>query len=66
MNIQFKQTKALRSLVMPIGDPQDGFSYPTLTLMIDPYYNLTLVFLPRLSRVDCSLVVLELAHIVVK
>ena len=25
------------SLVMPIGDPRDGFFYPTLTLMIDPY-----------------------------
>ena len=22
---------------MPNGDPQDGFSYPTLTLMIDSY-----------------------------
>ena len=22
---------------MPIGDPQDGFFYPTLTLMIDSY-----------------------------
>ena len=25
------------SLVMPIGDPRDGFFYPTLTLMIDSY-----------------------------
>ena len=25
------------SLVMPIGDPQDGFFYPTLTLRIDAY-----------------------------
>ena len=26
------------SLVMPIGDPRDGYFYPTLTLMIDSYY----------------------------
>ena len=25
------------SLVMPIGDPRDGFFYPTFTLMIDSY-----------------------------
>ena len=25
------------SLVMPIGDPRDGFFYPTLSLMIDSY-----------------------------
>ena len=25
------------SLVMPIGDPRDGFFYPTLTLMMDTY-----------------------------
>ena len=25
------------SLVMPMGDPRDGFFYPTLTLMMDPY-----------------------------
>ena len=25
------------SLVMPIGDPRDGFFYPTLILMMDPY-----------------------------
>ena len=25
------------SLVMPIGDPQNGFFYPTLTLMTDSY-----------------------------
>ena len=25
------------SLVMPIGDPRDGFYYPILTLMIDSY-----------------------------
>ena len=25
------------SLVMPMGDPRDGFFYPTLTLMIDTY-----------------------------
>ena len=30
----------LASLVMPNGDPQDGFFYATLTLMIDSY-NLT-------------------------
>ena len=30
------------SLVMPIGDPQDGFFYPNLTLMINSY-NLFLV-----------------------
>ena len=29
-------------MVMPIGDPQDRFFYPTLTLGIDSY-NLTLV-----------------------
>ena len=28
------------SLVMPNGDPRDGFSYPTLTLMIDSYNTL--------------------------
>ena len=27
----------LTSLVMPIGDPQDGFVYPTLTLMMESY-----------------------------
>ena len=27
----------LTSLVMPNGDPRDGFFYPTLTLMIDSY-----------------------------
>ena len=27
----------LSSLVMPIGDPWDGFFYPTLTPMIDSY-----------------------------
>ena len=27
----------LASLVMPNGDPQDRFFYPTLTLMIDSY-----------------------------
>ena len=31
----------LASLVMPIGDPQDIFFYPTLTLMMDSY-NLNL------------------------
>ena len=25
------------SLVMPIGDPRDGFVYPTFTLMMDSY-----------------------------
>ena len=25
------------SLVMPMGDPQDGFFYPTLKLMMDAY-----------------------------
>ena len=30
---------------MPIGDPRDGFFYPTLTLMIDSYYE---------SLSDCS------------
>ena len=25
------------SLVMPVNDPQDGFFYPSLTLMIDSY-----------------------------
>ena len=27
----------LASLVMPIGDPQGGFFYPTIILMIDSY-----------------------------
>ena len=27
----------LASLVMPIGDPQDGFFSPTLTLIMDSY-----------------------------
>ena len=27
----------LASLVMPIGDPRDGFFYPIFTLMIDSY-----------------------------
>ena len=27
----------LASLVMPIGDPDDVFSYPILTLMLDSY-----------------------------
>ena len=27
----------LASLVMPNGDPRDGFFYPTLTLMTDSY-----------------------------
>ena len=25
------------SLVMPFGDPRDGYFYPTLTLMMDSY-----------------------------
>ena len=28
------------SLVMPIGDPWDGFFYPTLTIMIDSYIHI--------------------------
>ena len=28
----------LASLFTPIGDPQDGFFYPTLTLVVDSYY----------------------------
>ena len=28
---------SLDQLVMPIGDPQEGVFYPTLTLMIDSY-----------------------------
>ena len=31
------------SLVMPNGDPQDGFFYPTLTVMIDSY-NMTQLY----------------------
>ena len=27
------------SLVMPIGDPRDGFFYPTLILMMDTYIS---------------------------
>ena len=53
------------SLVMPYSDPRDVFFDPTLTLMMDSY-NLNHVILPtRLSRVGCSLVILELKHIVV-
>ena len=26
-----------QSFVLPIGDPRDGFFYPTLTVMIDSY-----------------------------
>ena len=33
------------SLVMPIGDPRDGLFYPTLTLMVDSYYNPRHVYL---------------------
>ena len=32
------------SLVMPNGDPGDGFFYPTLTLMIDSYILCLLIF----------------------
>ena len=38
------------SLVMPIGDPRDGFFYPTLRLMIDSY-NL-IIFLGGLIPLD--------------
>ena len=31
-----------RSLMMPNGNPRDGFFYPTLTLMIDSY-NLLMI-----------------------
>ena len=30
----------LASLEMPIGDPRDGFFYPTITLMVDSYNTL--------------------------
>ena len=32
-----KKIHPLAQLVMPIGDPRDGFFYPSLTLMIDSY-----------------------------
>ena len=32
-----KKKKKNPLYVMPIGDPRDGFSYPTLTLMMDSY-----------------------------
>ena len=47
------------SLVMPIGDPWDGFFYPTLTRMMDSYnfikgqkYNVILRFLPMETDLD--------------
>ena len=38
------------SLVMPIGDPRDGFLYPTLTLMMDSYSRLIFLHLKRRSH----------------
>ena len=38
------------SLVMPIGDPRDGFLYPTLTLMMDSYSRLIFLHLKRRSN----------------
>ena len=34
---QDHRLSSLASLVMPNGDPRDGFFYPTLTLRIDSY-----------------------------
>ena len=31
------------SLAMPIGDPRDGFFYPTRTLMMDSYSTVLLL-----------------------
>ena len=39
------------SLVMPNGDPRDGFFYPTLTLMIDSY---NLRFYPGTEKSDLT------------
>ena len=35
---------------MPIGDPRDGFLYPTLTLMMDSYSRLIFLHLKRRSN----------------
>ena len=34
---QFGPRSGSTSLVMPIGDPRDGFFYPTLTLVMGSY-----------------------------
>ena len=36
-NIGFLSNTSPASLVMPNGDPRDGFFYPTLTPMVDSY-----------------------------
>ena len=48
------------SLVMPIGDPQDRFFYPTLTLMMDSFtlsivigVLVLILFLPFMTLVVC-------------
>ena len=38
------------SLVMPIGDPRDGFFYPTPTLMMDSYYPLLVLLWDQKSQ----------------
>ena len=43
MSLTFMVCHHLASLVMPIGDPWDGFFYPTLTVVMDSY-NLTLLY----------------------
>ena len=44
------------SLVMPNGDPQGGFFYPTLTLMIDSYSPLRKETFRVLDHAQTSLV----------
>ena len=38
------------NLMMPLGDPQDGFFFPTLTLMIDSYMNVAFSAHTHLQR----------------
>ena len=37
----YRRLSLSASVVMPNGDPRDGFSYPTLTLLIDSYNPVT-------------------------
>ena len=55
----------LASLVMPIGEFQNRFYYPTLTHMMDSYYPVQNVHLPRadLSRVHLPLIQEELLSV---
>ena len=38
------------NLMIPLGDPQDGFFFPTLTLMIDSYMNVAFSAYTHLQR----------------